>query len=438
MEKNRVRQKKRWRSGLLVSVCIAVFIFPAGAKTLSDSEIPALRLLPQDDMCFVGQEMTFTLDLPGIDSSLARTDVPDFSEGKTDARLVSARKSDFSDSDGDVGTRFQFQIAFSSAGIIVLPPLAVYINHRSYAIPFERVTVYEDPSTIEPELSIAFENKRLRSRKTQSQPLSVSVGETVYFTLYIRYCTQLLHFSWDLPKNAIFTEVERYDIARGEPQKKSFSPDMLPLARFSWKPLIEGSYAVPSFSVEAVAYNGARKMISLPPMTLSVSASQNIEEKNLSSSQRKGLFAQAFAPPERTGEETPTELMSPLDGQKKGSGRMLEPLQADRQRPVLFLAAAIACLLLSGALYLLRQKRKILPPLVISLVFLGGAIWTYVDSRSRYAIFSGGAVSVVPEESASSVMQVPAGTRVKIVEKAGDWVYIKSDDYAGWVKEKDK
>ncbi len=436
MEKSTVKQERRRHSGLLMCIFLTVFIFPAEAKRLSDSEIPSLKLIPRDDICFVGQEMTYTLELPGVDSSLARTDVPDFSDGKTDARFISARKTEFSDSEGEAGTRFQFQIVFSSAGRAVLPPLTVYINRHSYAIPFEQVTVYEDPATIQPQLSISFEDDRLQSLQSRSAPLSVSAGETITFTLSIRYCTQILHFSWDLPKNSIFTELTRYDSARGEPQKKSFSPEPLPLARFSWTPLVEASYTLPTFSVEAVAYNGGRKMISLPPQIISVSAAQETREKAVLSSPSQSLFDQAFAPPEQTDEKS--ALTADATVAKSQAGKVLKVIPSDSQRPVLFLAGAVASALLSGALCLLRQKRKMLLPLMLSLACLGGAVWTFAGSRTQYALFSGGAVYAVPEDSASSVMQLPADTRVRIVEKAGDWVYIKSDDYAGWVKEKEE
>ena len=444
MEKGAVEQKRRWCSGLLTWAekrhflpffCVLFLSLPVlNLYSLSDSEIRSLRFVPRDDMCFVGQEVTFTLELPGIDPSLARTDMTDYSAEKVDARFLSARKSEYSSADGERGTSFHFQIAFSSAGKIKLPPLTVYINRRPYVIPFEPITVYEDPATIQPQLFISFENESLRTAKS-SAPVELSVGDEILFTLYIRYSNQLLHFSWELPKNSIFTELERFDIARGESQQKGFSPQAFPLARFSWRPLVEGSYDIPSFSVEAVAYNGTRKMISLPRQVILVKAAKAEKEKSVS---RTNIFEKAFAAPPEDEENLLSSDEKVISQEKAGGSRTLELLPSKKQRSLAFFAAFIASLLLSGAMHLLHQKRKVILPLILALVCLVCALCSYAANRKTYAVFSGGAVYAVPEDSASSVMQIPAETRVQIVEKAGDWVYIKSDDYAGWVKEKEE
>ena len=80
MEKGAVEQKRRWYSGLLTWAekrhflpffCLLFLSLPVlNLYSLSDSEIRSLRFVPRDDMCFVGQEVTFTLELPGIDPSI--------------------------------------------------------------------------------------------------------------------------------------------------------------------------------------------------------------------------------------------------------------------------------------------------------------------------------------------------------------------------------
>ena len=57
------------------------------------------------------------------------------------------------------------------------------------------------------------------------------------------------------------------------------------------------------------------------------------------------------------------------------------------------------------------------------------------EFEKRFGIFYGGSVSVIPEELGEGAGRfVPAGLRVKIIEKSSDWFYIETVDCSGWVK----
>ena len=53
---------------------------------------------------------------------------------------------------------------------------------------------------------------------------------------------------------------------------------------------------------------------------------------------------------------------------------------------------------------------------------------------STYGIVAEGKLYPVPEESAVSSAAIVSGQRVKIVERAADWVYIESQELNGWIK----
>lgn len=416
----------RWH--IIFLFFIAFFAaFSAQGEALSADDIRALKLTPQGDTFFVGQEVTYTLVLAGVDPSLARAEIPDSLAG---ARFVSAKKEELYDVNGS-GTRFVFQIAFLSAGKTALPPLSVYINRRAYAIPFEQVTVYEDPATILPRLSIVFDDERLQGASV-SEPIGVTAGEPVGFTLYAQYCTQFLHFSWELPKNAIFTETERFAIARGEAQAK-FSPDRIPVAHFVWTPLVAGAYTVPQFAIEAVAYNGTHTNPATPAYTLLVQAAAEKmhDEKSGRADQAETLFADAFLPVQAE----PATAAQDDDAQ---SAVRSEPLAVMVSRhkslPTGLLALSVASALAGGACVAFRRRGLSVVPFVLALVLLAASIWAKVQTARQYAIFAGGTVSLVPEDGSRAVTALPDGTRVRLVEKAGDWVYIVSDDGVGWVR----
>ena len=68
-------------------------------------------------------------------------------------------------------------------------------------------------------------------------------------------------------------------------------------------------------------------------------------------------------------------------------------------------------------------------------VFLVGTIISSVFILRTYAIFKGGNVSPVPEESSAAVSSIESGKRVLVEQRAGDWVFIRFGSAGGWVKE---
>lgn len=420
MEKSAVEQKGRWRHRFLIAAFAAVFS-PLAAAPLPPEAIRALKLLPPEETVFVGQPCTYTLTLDGIDPSLVRAELPDF---PADVRFISSKKETVPSAGGDAGTRLQFQFVFSAAGTPRLPPLPVYVSRRAYAILFAPVTVYEDPATLLPRLSVEFETARSRV-VPRNGAVSVSVGETVRCTLSAQYCPQLLHFSWDVPKNAIFTETERFPLARGEPLPKTFSPDVIPVARFDWTPLVAGTYAVPPFAIEAVAYNGSRVNLALPAYRLIVRPSAAAPQKTTRSDPQDGVFARAFQPVPADG----TDNDEPDDG---AHGKVVPSVPGKTCARIL-LAAAIACAVFAVALVLCRRRWAFVP-FVLALVFLLAFGWARAKGAHGYAVFRGGVVSLVPDDAATAGATLPVGTRVRVRERAGGWAYIDCDEAAGWVR----
>ena len=455
MEKDAVKQTGIKRARLLTAACL-VLLSVGGLFAAPLDRTGGYEVQPQGNRFFVGQECGYELNLPGIVPSTVQMEIPDTPEN---VRFLTFKKEDYIDSEGYQGTRLQAWFMFSApAEQVKLPPFQVRIRSRRYVIPVKAVTVYEDPARLFPEMFVVFD----RAEKNSS--IALEAGETVSFTLYVRYCTQILHYSWNLPKNSIFTETKRYEIAHGKSLGKEFSPDSFPVARFSWTPLVVGEYDLPPISVEAVAYNGARRQIAPVAKKLVVRAAA--QKKEVAKDSRENmLFADAFAPPP---EETalPAEKANAvvsddemlefcqrlvdlrraernsLPFSRESAARkafekekeIVAPAEPSKKLPVTLLAVAVAFALLAGALFLLRHPRRMIPPLIAALAFLGWSLWGYASLGAHYGIFTGGAVSSVPEESVSATVQVTGGIRVRIAEKAGDWVYITGDGCSGWVK----
>ena len=66
---------------------------------------------------------------------------------------------------------------------------------------------------------------------------------------------------------------------------------------------------------------------------------------------------------------------------------------------------------------------------------LSASVIYEIEFAKRFGVFCGGFVGVIPEELDEGEGRfVPAGLRVKIIEKSSDWVYIETVDCSGWVK----
>src|SRR5574344_33615 len=291
MEKQSVGQKRKFCSRLLILLLSAI-IFPLPAETLSKAQIRALHVVPQNKNFFTGAECGYTLTLPGIEPSNVQTDMPSVPSG---VQFLSSKRDEYIGSDGNRGTIVRLWFSFSSAGMYTFDPLSVMIGSRSYHLQFDTVTVYENPKTIMPVLSVRFD-KDVSVTNGNVPVVSVAAGQKIHFTLYLKYAVQVVNFSWELPQNSLFTEVERYEITRGEPRGNDFSPDEIPVARFEWEPLVAGQCRLPAVHMTVTAYNGSRREPSLPAYDIFVVEQSSAEAHNSIPSPREdSSFAYAFA-----------------------------------------------------------------------------------------------------------------------------------------------
>ena len=56
-----------------------------------------------------------------------------------------------------------------------------------------------------------------------------------------------------------------------------------------------------------------------------------------------------------------------------------------------------------------------------------------IKIQTEYAVFAGGIISPIPENTAAASQNEAGGNRVKILEKTGSWRYIVYNDTSGWV-----
>ena len=422
-------------------------------SALSGADIRQLRVKPDAEVFFTAQENGYTLTIPDIEPSKVQTDLPSLPSG---IQFISSKRDEYMDMEGGRGTTIQLWFSFSDTGPVKMPPLIVLINNRTYYIPFEEVTVYENPAVISPELYVEFIDGTQILGKKGHNYINTVAGKPVMFTIYIKYCVQITNFSWDLPLNSIFKEIKRYDITNEIPRGTDFSTQSFPIATFQWTPLVAGQFMLPQVNISATSYSGARKQVNFPEYEVTVAPDESEVTDDSSGTQ---IYKDAFAPliddVEQTAAYTPSredcKTLAALRCKERNSvfwysakkeRRNLENRmdfkihQNEPSLPLFYLMLSVVLLFFLGTVccLLLKHYRSSVVSIFFMLIFICASVSSGVKLVPRYGIFIGGAVNSIPEEKTSSSHMVSAGLRVRILGQTKDWLYIGTQDADGWVK----
>jgi hypothetical protein len=432
----------------------------AYAGPFSSGHIRDLHVKPQNATVFTKQNCGYVLTLPGIEPEDVQTSLPEL---PASVSFQSSKRTEYIGVDGTHGTRLELWFVFSDPGTHTLPPLGVTVRRRSYNLVFDPVVVYENPATAIPGISVKFqtgiysEDGSVIATARNKPVLHALLGEPVIFTVYLQYAVQVPKFDWDLQKDALFTELDRYEITKGHPRGSGFSAEEIPVAKFRWEPLSTGNWSLPVVRITATAYNGSRTDLVLPDYVIAVSESDtSLQNSGSPMEDEKPLFAYAFSAPaenvssaeksaspdsEKIAELRSAERHSfPCSTAERQRQELeirsgLEPGAAEPSIPLFHLCRLLAVLACAAAVVLLLARRIV--PGVLVLCFTAAALFFSilfaVQLSPRYGIFSGGRISPIPEKNSAATVNISGGVRVRILETAGGWIYIEYNDSGGWV-----
>ena len=464
MEKQRKIGKFKFISGLLKNLC-ALLVFASSANSgfaqqrLTFSMIQNLLVKPVNNTNFSATDCAFELKIPYVKSDVVQAQIPDLPNG---VNFVSLRRSEYSDENKVSGTKIELWLNFAEAKTYRLRSLHVYINSRLYYIQFAPVVISENPRNIMPRLVVTFENgqeliSQRRGKTADEAKFSAVAGVPLHFTVSLQYAVQIISYNWSVPKNALVRELEQYDITKGTLRSSEFSEEKIPVSTFEWEPLYAGKLSLPDMKIIATSYNGTRIELKLPetliPVTEGISKAKKTDDS-------EAYFGYAFAARTSKNKIAASDKLTQEDCQKLAELRSEERHSVpfakkfherkifERQHGIsdgameptyFWLWSCIALLLVCVILTVFSAvSRKILGILAFSgamVIFLVGMIISSVFISRTYAIFKGGNVSPVPEESAAAVSSIESGKRVLVEQKAGDWVFIRFGSSGGWVKD---
>ena len=459
MEELRKSGKKQFCNRLLKIIAI-FFLFCQSAFAITPQEIRSIVIRPEEDVFFTNQEVKFVLEIPGVEPAEVQTQLQTMKDGIT---FISSRRLEYFTNDESTGTRIEFWFTFRDTGIAEMLPLITRVNGYTYYLEFQKVQVYENPKTIAPRIIIeingneTFYSTNDSSKKTNYQ-ITSEVTKPIDINLYIQYAVQVKQFGYELPKDSLFQEVERFEMLNGKTRLPDFSHDKVPLINLRWTPLKEGKLTLPNVRLLATAYSGRNVELGLPDCTVNItkliSSEENAGEENST------LFAYALSNPIDDTLEVKEIKATQNDFKKIAELRSKEKhafhnffsyrkqrikleqnigiAASMREHSVMLwtIVSAIFILLTAVSIFLFLCKKRASSLIIFcfAFIFAVGAFVLGLLVSEKHGVVTGGTISPVPEDSALSSTAVTAGTCVKIKEQTDNWYFIEYNENGGWIK----
>lgn len=465
MEKQRKIRKFKFVARFLKLFAIFLFFsfskngFSQTQNRLTYSIIRELTVVPVNEINFSSTDCAFELKIPYVKSDLVQAQIPDLPSG---VNFISLRRSEYSDENKTSGTKIELWLSFAEAKRYNIRALHVYINSRLYYIPFEPVEITENPRNILPRLILTFENgeeliSQRRGKSAEFANFTATVGKPIKFRISLQYAVQIISYNWSVPKNALLRELEQFDIAKGTMRSSEFSEEKIPVASFEWEPLYAGNLTLPDVKIIATSYNGTRIELGLPETLIKVQ--EGIVVPDNAGKEAESYFGYAFEQhpiQEKTIEKTLVfsencKKIAELRTKERHSIPFTKSYYERKNfenkngisnsvvEPTYFVFWLSFCLLLLFILFdiifgFTKKLSGIIVASGLAVIALVGVIISLMQLSKTFAIFKGGNISAVPEESVSAVASIESGKRVLIEQKAGDWVFVRYGSSGGWVK----
>lgn len=453
MEKQRKQKFFESCRRLLISLLLFLTAGTIAAQSITLEQLRQLHFVPEEGQnLYTKTDIKFTVTIPNVRASQIQVLS---AEQDQDITFRTIRKTeDYIQN----GTTIEVWYNFSKEGNFTPSPLPMMIQNRRRTISFNPITVTVDPATMNPRIVLVFEDgTRIYSDSLNSgQPLlKIPTGKKIQLSVNLQYATQLTQFSWELPKDSIFTCIEEYEFTEARYRERVYSHTLIPVASFEWTGLVPGQQKLPLFRLFAVGYNGARIELKMPGFLIEFT--EGSEEEIAES--KTDIFFNAFFQEDNFETSlsdtvlTREECQTLANYYTKERNEFLMYPHARRNRinyeescgllvspnpifPSILLYIAVIVILASvaGIIIAVRKKHKIRSLLFIVLLLSGLALLIYCSVRKHegYGICVGCKIYSIPQENAESVSEIKSGSRVRILERTGKWYYIEVGESGGW------
>lgn len=459
MEKSAISGKIRIHFRLLKKQFVFVlFLFVSSLTFLQAQAIPQtlgnLIMTSENEWFFTGEDACFSLKIPEVSPKQVTVNVKSL---PSDVKLVSIFKEEYV-SEQEKGTSIKMWVSFSEEGEYKLPSLGVQVSWRRINVPFKTVKVYKNPAYLKPELLVKLtDNSGKELLPDAKGTYNVFAGHSTKIHISVLYAAQVIQLNWQLPQNALFSEVQRYPLLESNLVNRSFSPQAEPVVLFDWIPMDKGLYQLPFVSVSALSYGGQRIELKLPD----INVYSVIDEKEILSDSLEipNALEEAFQVPLGKHQTQESEFAVDYEAtmalaKLRAKERFSLPFskyaaerqefekqhglhRTDNERSAVLISCliclAFACLIVAILLFVIKKKVAAVSLFFVVCVITLLSVIYGLPLTKETGVFTGGVTRTIPELSGNSASPIMNMAIVKIAERAGNWLYIESAVGEGWV-----
>ena len=396
--------RRKLSIGLLI--CLLACSVPVWSQSYRN-----LVIKPKDTYCFAGDMNTFILEVPNVTPDDVDIVVQSVPENTT---MVSSTKEEFVKNEIR-GTRVTFLIRFSETGTYHIPAASARIAWNWINIPFQTVTVYDNPLTLTPRVFVNVPDVAYR-------------GEPFTLTISAMHFSEITDVSVALDTGAM---LERIELLNELPFKvETFTADTYPVATYQVIPYNEGTFEIPEVSLAVKSYSGRSSVVSASGKTIKVLPSEEEEVKTDSVT-----FDIAYVELEEEAHEPEVLLLHSAEEQA-------ERLKADRQTYTLCLFCSLGIFALTLIFVIVGAVKKWKGMLITGVTgaFICIIAMSFFISQvcHEYVVSKGGELRLIPEKNGNVLQLTQEGDVFRVKDESTQWYHVATENGVdGWILKQD-
>lgn len=404
MEISGKRFRRKFATGLLI--CLLAYALPVWGQSYRN-----LVIKPKDTYCFAGDISTFILEVQNVTPDDVDIVVQAVPENTT---MVSSTKEEFVKNEIR-GTRVTFRIRFSETGTYQIPAASARIGWNWITIPFQKVTVYDNPLTLTPRVFV-------------SVPDVAYMGEPFNLSISAMHFSEITDVSVALDTGAM---LERVELLNELPfSVDSFTADTYPVAVYQVIPYNEGTFNIPEVSLAVKTYSGINSVVTSTGKSIKVLA-RDVAEKEES----VAPFDIAYVELEEDPLESQIVLLHSADEQAA-------KLIADRKTYRICLWCALGLFVLCIVFLVTGSRRKNKGLLILGLT---GAFFCIIAASffisqvcHNYVVSKGGELRLIPEANGNVLQLTQEGAIFRVKDESTLWYHVTAENGVdGWILKQD-
>ncbi len=419
MEQHSAAEQFHIRNRLLIIFAFIAILAATGGKTFAQS-IPwrTLTIQPETEYCFTGETINFVMKIPNWTPNRIETTVQSL---PANVSLLSSVEEEYTEN-GVRGTKITFQIRFNKSGTYKLPSVATIFDWYWYNIPFQTVTVYDNPLTLSPQFSV-------------DVPSRIYEGSDFTLTVSGKFFLEISDITTPLNQNYLIERLHEIQLPLKTP---GFDTETYRIAEFKITPLKTGKITLPAFQMAVRTYAGLQQVLATDTKEINVLSAQSRPAEEVIPLLYEDSFDDAFSFSTEIDNQTASAPPSEVDSEKVlqnlvGQHSMLFKITV---AIIIFLAVSAVLVILGFAL---RTSRKTKSNLRIAGFIASGVciillIVTVCLSSRRYGVCHQCNLRVIPEENSNLGAEILEGTVVRITSESFGWLCVDAGEYGtGWI-----